>query len=166
MGASPDPRAFGTKRSPNGPYERSIITPGHTGQGPAVQYPDITFNGKSGERYRFQAWSLETRFKPVAAVYVVTRRAQDNSTYRRASHENVYIGQTASLADPFGTESQFECFRKHGANCICICLLENEAQRIALEEDLIALHGTHCNQMKRLSRIFDAVGEAGDAVMK
>lgn len=120
-----------------------------------MHYPDITFTGKSGEKYRFQAWSLDTRFKPMAAVYIVTKRAQDNSTYRRASHDSVYIGQTANLADPFGTESQFDCFRKHGANCICICLLENEEQRVAVEEDLVALHSTHCNQLKRISRIFD-----------
>jgi hypothetical protein len=91
----------------------------------------------------------------MAAVYIVTKRAQDNSTYRRASHDSIYIGQTGNLADPFGTESQFDCFRKHGANCICICLFENEVQRIAVEEDLIALHSTHCNQLKRISRIFD-----------
>ena len=120
-----------------------------------MNYPDITFTGKSGGKYRFQAWSLDTRFKPMAAVFIVTKRAQDNSTYRRASHDSIYIGQTGNLADPFGTESQFDCFRKHGANCICICLFENEEQRIAVEEDLIALHSTHCNQMKRISRIFD-----------
>ena len=120
-----------------------------------MNYPDITFTGKSGGKYRFQAWSLDTRFKPMAAVYIVTKRAQDNSTYRRASHDSIYIGQTGNLADPFGTESQFDCFRKHGANCICICLFENEVQRIAVEEDLIALHSTHCNQLKRISRIFD-----------
>jgi hypothetical protein len=122
-----------------------------------VQYPDITFTGKSGEKYRFQAWSLDTRFKPMAAVYCLTRRAQDSSTYRRASHESVYIGQTANLADPFGTDSQFECFRKHGANCICIRVLESEAQRIAAEDDLIALHDTHCNQSKTISRVADVV---------
>ncbi|HET9404377.1 MAG TPA: hypothetical protein VFO57_07340 [Burkholderiales bacterium] len=120
-----------------------------------VQYPDITFSGKSGEKYRFQAWSLETRFKPMAAVYFVTKRAQDSSTYNRASHDSVYIGQTANLADPFGTESQFDCFRKHGANCICIRLVESEEQRIAVEEDLIALHSTHCNQLARIARVFD-----------
>jgi hypothetical protein len=121
-----------------------------------LRYPDITFGGKSGEKYRFQAWSLDTRFKPVAAVYFVTKRAQDQSSYNRASHDSIYIGQTASLADPFGTDSQFECFRKHGANCICICLIEDEAQCIAVEEDLIAAHSTHCNQRRRLDRAFEA----------
>ena len=120
-----------------------------------MRYPDITFTGKSGEKYHFQAWSLESRFKPLAAVYFVTKRARDNATYARASHDGIYIGQTANLADPFATESQFECFRKHGANCICIHLLESEERRIAVEEDLIALHRTHCNQRERIKRLFE-----------
>jgi len=122
-----------------------------------MQYPDITFTGKSGEKYRFQVWSLETRFKPLAAVYFVTKRAQDNNTYKRASHDSIYIGQTPDLTDPFGTQAQFDCFRKHGANCICIYMHENEERRIVIEEDLIALHSTHCNQRQRINRIFDAV---------
>jgi hypothetical protein len=122
-----------------------------------LKYPDITFSGKSGEKYRFQAWSLETRFKAVAAVYFVTKRAFDNTTYNRACHDNIYIGQTANLADPFGTEAQFECFRKHGANCVCIYLLEDEERRIVVEKDLMAMHSTHCNQQQRISRLFETV---------
>jgi hypothetical protein len=121
-----------------------------------LQYGNITFTGKSGEKYRFDAWSLETRFKPLAAVYFVTKRAFDNRTYHhRASHDSIYIGQTANLADPFATQSQFDCFRKHGANCICIYLLQDEEQRIAVEKDLMALHSTHCDQQQRIARLFD-----------
>lgn len=120
-----------------------------------MKYPDITFSGKSGEKYRFQVWSLETRFRPLAAVYFVTKRARDNSTYSRASHESIYIGQTANLADPFATQMQFDCFRKHGANCICIYLLEDEQQRVAVENDLLGLHSTHCNQQQRIARLFE-----------
>ena len=29
---------------------------------------NINFRGKSGERYCFQAWPLDTRFKPMGAV--------------------------------------------------------------------------------------------------
>ena len=122
-----------------------------------MKYGDITFSGKSGEKYRFQAWPLETRFKSMAAVYFVTKRAYDNSTYRRACHDNIYIGQTANLADPFATESQFGCFRKHGANCVCIYPLENEERRIAVADDLMALHSTHCNQQQRIARVFAPV---------
>jgi hypothetical protein len=121
-----------------------------------MRYPDITFTGKSGEKYHFQAWSLDTRFKPLAAVYFVTKRARDNTTYSRSSHDGIFIGQTASLADPFGTASQFECFRKYGANCICILLLESEERRIAVEADLDSHHRTYCNRRERINRLFEA----------
>lgn len=120
-----------------------------------MKYGSVTFSGKSGEKYRFEAWSLETRFKSLAAVYFVTKRASDSATYNRASHDTIYIGQTANLADPFATESQFACFKKHGANCVCICLLEGEEQRVAMENDLLELHSTHCNQQQRIARLFE-----------
>lgn len=110
-----------------------------------MQYGSITFSGKSGEKYHFQAWPLETRFRSVAAVYFVTKRVFENATYRRASHEEIYIGQTESLADPFATQARLDCFTKHGANCVCVCLVVNQDRRIAIEQDLLALHSTSCN---------------------
>jgi hypothetical protein len=125
-----------------------------------MKYGSITFSGKSGERYRFEAWSIETRFKALGAVYFVTKRARENATYNRASHDNIYIGQTASLANPFDTHSRFACFTKYGANCVCVCLLEDEEQRNAVENDLLGLHHTHCNQQQRAARLFELSEEA------
>ena len=110
-----------------------------------MQYGGITFSGKSGEKYYFRTWSLETRFKSIAAVYFVTKRVLENGTYRRASHEEIYIGQTENLADPFGTQSRLDCFSKHGANCVCVCLVTDEERRVAIEQDLLAQHSTSCN---------------------
>jgi hypothetical protein len=109
-------------------------------------YGNIVFSGKSGEHYRFHAWPLETRFKALGGVYFVTKRVYKDKNYRRASHEPVYIGQSANLADPFATESQFGCFRKHGANCVCVYPAANEEQRLAAVQDLIAGHRTSCNE--------------------
>jgi hypothetical protein len=125
-----------------------------------MKYGSITFAGKSGERYRFDAWSTDTRFKALAAVYFVTRRTRENTTYNRASHDNIYIGQTANLADPFDTHSRFSCFTKYGANCVCIHLLEDEERRNAVENDLLGVHSTHCNQQQRAARLFDLDHEA------
>ena len=111
-----------------------------------MRYGTISFTGKSGERYRFESWSLETRFAARAAVYFVTKRTKERSTFNRAQHDSIYLGQTANLADPFATHSRFDCFVKHGANCVCVHLLESEEQRIAVENDLLELHSTHCNQ--------------------
>ena len=125
-----------------------------------MKYGSVTFTGKSGKKYRFDAWSIETRFRALAAVYFVTKRSMENPTYNRASHDNIYIGQTANLADPFETHARFACFTKHGANCVCIHLLEDEEQRIAAERDLLELHTTYCNQQQRAARLFDLGDEA------
>jgi hypothetical protein len=127
-----------------------------------MKYGSITFTGKSGEKYRFDAWSIETRFKALAAVYFVTRRARENTTYNMASHDNIYIGQTANLADPFDTHSQFACFVKYRANCVCVHLLEDQERRNEVENDLLESHSTHCNQRQRMTRLFDL----GEEVMK
>ncbi|MBI2314094.1 MAG: hypothetical protein HYU77_16500 [Betaproteobacteria bacterium] len=110
-----------------------------------AKYGNITFSGKSGEKYCFQAWPLGTRFKSLGAVYFVTKRAFKNRTYDRACHEAVYIGQTGNLADPFGTQSQLDCFEKHGANCVCVFAVDTEELRLAVEQDLLAAHSTSCN---------------------
>jgi hypothetical protein len=119
----------------------------------------VTFVGKSGERYHFQAWSLEARFKPIAAVYFVTKRAYDNGTYRRACHDGIYIGQTGDLSGALADEGQLERFRKYGANCVCVHVLADEERRIAVERDLLDAHQTHCNHQARAARLFGATAD-------
>jgi len=111
-----------------------------------AKYGGITFSGNSGEKYYFQVWPLETRFKSVGAVFFVTKREYTGGTFRRMSHERIYIGQTENLADPLATQSQFTCFNKHGANCVCVHLDANQERRLAIERDLAANHSTSCNQ--------------------
>ncbi|HET9663041.1 MAG TPA: hypothetical protein VFP00_02350 [Burkholderiales bacterium] len=115
----------------------------------------VIFSGKSGEDFHFQVWPLGTRFKALGAVYFVTRRAYDNSTYRRACHDGIYIGHTENLAEALAAHSQAERFKKFGANCVCVLPLADEGRRIAVEQDLLAAHDTHCNHEARAARIFD-----------
>ena len=111
-------------------------------------YGGITFNGKSGEKYYFKAWPLQTRFNPLGAVYFVTKRAFNDKTYRRASHESIYIGQTTDLTAPLATPVQLACFGKHGANCICVYVDASEERRLAIAQDLMAMHNTTCNDTR------------------
>ena len=74
----------------------------------------VTFVGKSGERYQFQVWPLDARFKPVAAVYYVTKRAYDSGTYRRACHDGIFIGQTEDLSGALAPAARPACFSKIG----------------------------------------------------
>jgi len=39
-----------------------------------AKFGRVTFTGDSGRDYAFAAYPRETRFKPVAAVYVITKR--------------------------------------------------------------------------------------------
>ena len=111
-------------------------------------YGGITFNGKSGEKYYFKAWPLQTRFNPLGAVYFVTKRVFNDKTYRRASHESIFIGQTSDLTAPLATPVQLTCFEKHGANCICVYVDANEERRLAVAQDLLAAHNTTCNDAR------------------
>jgi hypothetical protein len=96
----------------------------------------VVFSGKSGEKYRFETWPLETRFKPIGAVYFVTKREAGKGTYNRAGHEHMFLGHTADISGPLGTAAQLEWFDKHGANCVCVYAAESESRRVAIQQDL------------------------------
>jgi hypothetical protein len=115
-------------------------------------YGGITFTGKSGEKYFFHAWPLETRFRAIAAVYFVTKRGFSHKTYRIATHEGIYIGQTGNLTDPFATQLHLDCFKKYGANCVCVHVVEDEQRRGAVEQDMMAAHNTTCNELQSTRR--------------
>lgn len=98
----------------------------------------INFQGRSGERYGFQAWPMDTRFKAVAGIYLVTRRECVDRTFpTKASHRCLAIGQTENLAASELTKSDLAALAKQGANCICVCAAPDAARRTAIEKDLI-----------------------------
>jgi hypothetical protein len=98
----------------------------------------INFKGKSGERYRFQAWPMDTKFKAMGGVYIITKRACENRTFpTKASHQPLAIGQTADLAASLVTSGERSKLTEQGANCICVCAVAEEARRLEIEKDLI-----------------------------
>jgi len=102
------------------------------------KYGDIMLSGKSGHKYCFQAWPFGTRFRPLGAVFFVTKRLFNNKNYRRACHEVLYIGETSSMAEPLASLFQLDAFEKRGANCVCVYPTTDEAQRRTMLEDLVA----------------------------
>lgn len=110
---------------------QNSMTQNHTGS-------TMTFKGKSGDRYRFQAWPMETKFKATGGVYLVTRRAYEDRTFAtKATHHPLAIGQTADLAAAFLTKAERARLTERGANCICVYAVADEARRIEIEKDLI-----------------------------
>ena len=103
---------------------------------------DATFSGKTGS-YSFNVYSIDTTFKPIAAVYIFTKRTVDSSG--KGSHQFIYIGQTDSLSDRIPNHEKWPCIRRNGANCICVHQDDNERPRVSKEADLLAANKTPCN---------------------
>ena len=98
----------------------------------------ITFKGHSGEGYSFQAWPIDTKFKAIAGVYIVTSRTFDDRTFRsKASHKVFAVGQSASLDVPVLSKTELGELVKKGANCICVLAVPDPQRRAAIEKDLI-----------------------------
>ncbi|MGZ5092032.1 MAG: hypothetical protein ACXWIH_18275 [Burkholderiales bacterium] len=109
----------------------------------------VTFTGKSGERYCFQAWPMDTKFKAIAGVYVITKRSFEDRTFQtRASHTSLGIGQTNNLGVLLATKSDRTKVSLPGANCICVCAVADETRRAEMEKDLI--EGNECGGMHYL----------------
>lgn len=98
----------------------------------------INFQGKSGQRYRFQAWAMNTKFKAMGGIYVVTRRECLDRTFpSKATHRCLAIGETADLAASALTKTELAALTKQGANCICVYAVPDAARRAEIEKDLI-----------------------------
>jgi len=103
---------------------------------------DLTLTGKSGTNYTFQMFPLDTQFKALGAVYVITKRTQGSNG---GTHSLIYIGQTGDLSTRFDDHHKEDCFKRHGANCIGVLLNESEDRRLEIEMDLLAAYHWPCN---------------------
>jgi hypothetical protein len=103
-----------------------------------------TFKGASGTAYDFEAWTTDTTFSQVGAVYVFTKRTVGADG--KGSHTLLYIGQTDNLANRIPNHEKWSCANKNGVNCICTHRDNSEKSRIAKETDLINANNTPCNK--------------------
>src|SRR5688500_12434171 len=87
---SPQPRLCGAEHRPP-ESERPVIqmrlaTRRNARSMTGMRIGSVVFNGRSGEKYCFEVWPVETRFKPAAAVYFVTKRELTAGVFTRAGH--------------------------------------------------------------------------------
>lgn len=108
-----------------------------------AKFGDGTFVGASGSGYTFTAYTLDQAFNPVGAVYVITKRTP--KPQGGGNHDFIYIGQTGDLSERFDNHHKAACFKKNGANCICVHVNSNEQQRFKIETDLCRNNVTPCN---------------------
>ena len=84
--------------------------------------------------YVFSVYPWGTLFKPVGAVYVITK-----STIKlggSADHSLIYVGYTDDLSTCFDNHHKTDCFERYGANCICVLGVEDEQLRSRLVSEV------------------------------
>lgn len=104
----------------------------------------ITLTGKSGKEYKFEIYSLDTKFNAVTAVYLFSRRYKTDDVYR---HSYIYLGYTTDLSTRFDNHHKAACIKKNDANCVCIYRADTEKAAIAAEEDILAAINFPCNEV-------------------
>ncbi len=112
----------------------------------------LTLAEASGREYTFNVYPFNTKFAEVAAVYAVTKRYQRSDGVW--AHDVDYVGQTGNLLERFDDHHKAGCFRRRGANCICIHRDDSETSRLAdqranqcpliAQADVAALHRVQC----------------------
>lgn len=109
----------------------------------ATKPATLELTGKSGNRYALQVYDWGTTFKPLPGVYAVTNATPSGGG--GANHTIIYVGQTGDLSERFDSHHKADCFRRHGANRICVLVENSEQRRLAIERDLIAAYNPPCN---------------------
>jgi len=95
---------------------------------------DYTVSGKSGSKYTFGMYEYPGTWKPVAAVYIITKRAVGADG--KGKHTNIYVGQTSNLSERQEDHHKQDCFKRHAANCIGVLTEKDEQRRLDIEADI------------------------------
>jgi len=94
----------------------------------------VKFSGKSGQRYAFTAYPLETLFdQAFSGVYVVTRR-KEGKARKGFVHKRICTGQSGDFRQFLAGDDASIAAR--GANCICLHAENDQATRQKIEQDL------------------------------
>lgn len=111
---------------------------------------DIEFQGASGRKHIFRAYTLETEtFKHVSGggVYIFTKEASNQ--HGQKIYYPLYIGQTKSFRHRIApNHDKWPCAVVNGMNCLCMLAEENVFSRRAIELDLLSKYNTPCNKLQ------------------
>ena len=102
---------------------------------------DATFSA-GGKKYQFTAYSTDTAFSDVSAVYIFTKRTVHNN---KGSHGFLYIGESGELCSRISEHEKWDCVNEHGCNCICVHRVSGSATRRAIEKAFRDQWDTPCN---------------------
>jgi hypothetical protein len=92
-------------------------------------------SGRSGTRYQFDAYPVNTVWTPVSGIYIITHR--DTRERGAAEHICLKLGQLQNLQQLSDTEVEWD---GHRANCICLLEERSEKRRSQIVEDIAEAH--------------------------
>ena len=104
---------------------------------------EVTFVGRSGQRYDFRIYVWDTKFKAVPGVYVVASRTLEPG--QPARYQALFVGGGADLSTALKDHPRDECFQMYYANVVGLLKEESEARRAVILEDLLDGLGPPCN---------------------
>ena len=100
----------------------------------AVLEEKITLVGDSGTGYNFTAYTTDTSFNDVGAVYIFTRQVWQDEKYK---YVFLYVGETEELGKRIRYHEKWDCVNERNCNSICVHSEEDSSKRLAKETDLI-----------------------------
>jgi hypothetical protein len=109
-----------------------------------AQLDVIIFTGTSGREYSLRVYPWKHRFKPLAAVYVVTERSIESRSI--PTYSPIYVGITDDLSQLFSAHAKGECFEMYYANTVAVLPEADAAKRKQIEQDLLAALELPCNE--------------------
>ena len=106
---------------------------------------DVEFQGASGRKYIFQAYTLKSKvFKDVGGVYIFAREVPNQ--HRGKNYYPLYIGQTNSFRNRLtASHEKWPCAVQNNVDCLCVLVEDNTFSRRAIELDLLSKYNTPCN---------------------
>lgn len=73
----------------------------------------LTIIGKSGKKYEFNIYTLDTNFNPVGGVYIFIRLYKNQ-------YSLIYCGKTEDLSTRFDNHHKADCIEDNNANRLCV----------------------------------------------
>jgi hypothetical protein len=104
---------------------------------------NVNFTGRSGIKYLFELWDLESTLAPVAANYIITK--QGHNLVDGGKYPVIYCGETFNLRKEFSNHEKADCFQKEGAKLLCVRRERNRQIRKDIDRDLKRYYSPPCN---------------------
>lgn len=104
---------------------------------------DVTFMGRSGDRYTFRMYVWETKFKAVPGVYLVASRTIEPG--QPPQYQQLFVGEAPNLSTAMVDHPRDECFQMYYGNVVGVLKEDDPARRAAIVADLLARTPPPCN---------------------